>query len=142
MKGLTLAVCLALLLTGIAVGQVLYGTLVGTASDPQQAAVSGATVTIKNNATGYTVQVKTDDRGAYEIPNIPPGVYDVRITQNGFATFEAKDIEIQANNIARIDAPMKLGSLSEVVTVGAEVVQLQTDKSDLHTDIATKQLNE
>jgi hypothetical protein len=126
----------------IAVGQVLYGTLVGTVSDPQQAAVVGATVTIKNNATGYSVEVKTNDRGAYEIANIPPGVYDVRISGAGFTSFEAKDIAIQANNIARIDAPLKIGSVSEVVTVGAEVVQLQTDKSDLHSDIATKQLTD
>src|SRR5689334_18782536 len=126
----------------IAVGQVLYGTLVGTVSDPQQAAVVGATVTIRNNATSYSVEVKTNDRGAYEIGNIPPGVYDVRISGAGFTSFEAKDIAIQANNIARIDAPLKIGSVSEVVTVGAEVVQLQTDKSDLHSDIATKQLTD
>src|SRR5438552_13983239 len=89
----------ALLLSAIAVGQVLYGTLVGTVVDPQQAAVVGATVTIKNNATGYTVETKTNDRGAYEIPHIPPGVYDIRISQTGFTTFEAKDIRIEANNI-------------------------------------------
>jgi hypothetical protein len=127
---------------GTAAGQVLYGTLVGTVTDPQQGSVIGATVTIKNNATGYTVDAKTTDRGAYEIPNIPPGVYDVKIAASGFASFEAKDIPIEANNIARLDAPLKVGSLTETITVGAEVVQLQTDKSDLHADIATRQLTE
>src|SRR5216684_3274813 len=142
MKSRILVVALVFLLAGSAIGQVLYGTLVGTVTDPQQAAVTGATVSIKNNATGYAVEAKTNDRGGYEIPNIPPGVYDIRITQPGFATFEAKAIEIHANNIERVDAPMKLGSVNEVVTVGAEVVQLQTDKSDLHVDLSTKQLTE
>ena len=142
MKLRILAVSLALLSSGAAVGQVLYGTLVGAATDPQQAAVVGATVTIKNNATGYTVETKTTNRGTYEIPNIPPGMYNIKIAATGFASFEAKDIRIEANNIARVDAPLVLGSVSEVVTVGAEVLQLQTDKSDLHTDIATKELTE
>ena len=43
-----------------------------------------------------------------------------------------------ANNIARVDAPLKVGNVSEVVTVGAEVAALQTDKSDLHADIAAE----
>src|SRR6266481_9809273 len=142
MKSRILVVALVFLLAGSAIGQVLYGTLVGAVTDPQQAAVTGATVSLKNNATGYAVEAKTNDRGGYEIPNIPPGVYDIRISMSGFTTFEARGIDIQANNIARIDAPLKLGSVNEVVTVGAEVVQLQTDKSDLHTDLATKQLTE
>lgn len=136
------AVVFLSLCLGIVVGQVLYGTLVGTVTDPQQAAVVGAGVTIKNDATGYTVTAKTNDRGAYEIPNIPPGVYDITITAPGFATFEAQKIAIQANNIARIDAPLKLGNVAEKITVGAEIVQLQTDKSDLHADIGTKQLTD
>src|SRR5437016_10751853 len=98
-----LAICLFLLSAAIAVGQVLYGTLVGTVSDPQQAAVVGANVSIKNNATGYSVEAKTNDRGGYEIPNIPPGVYDIKISAAGFAGFEAKNIPIEANNLERAD---------------------------------------
>src|SRR5262249_61801899 len=48
----------------------------------------------------------------------------------------------QANNIVRVDAPLKVGNLSEVVTVGAEVAQLQTDKTDIHADISSEQLTQ
>src|SRR5689334_21593538 len=115
MKLRILAVCILLLPADIAVGQVLYGTLVGTVTDPQQASVAAATVTIKNNATGYTVDIRTTDRGTYEIPNIPPGVYDVKIAAAGFISFEAQGIRIEANNIVRLDAPLKLGSVSETI---------------------------
>ena len=140
----TIAVLLSLLCLSseFAAAQVLYGNLVGNVTDPQDAAVVAATVNIKNNATGYATEAKTDDRGAYEIRNIPPGVYDVKITSSGFAVFEAKDITIAANNIARIDAALKVGNVSEVITVGAEVAQLQTDKSDLHADIGSKELTQ
>src|SRR5438045_2070156 len=124
MRTRVFAVALLFFCAGMVIGQVLYGTLVGTVTDPQQAAVVGATVSIKNNATGYSVEAKTNEHGAYELPNIPPGVYDIRISAPGFSTYEAKDIAVQANNIERVDAPMKLGSVSEVVTVGAEAVLL------------------
>ena len=130
------------LLSGVALGQILYGNLVGNVTDPQQAAVVGAAVSIKNNATGYSAAAVTDDRGAYEIRNIPPGVYEIKVTAPGFATFEAKEITLQANNIARVDAPLKVGNVSEVITVGAEVARLQTDKSDIHADISSKQLTQ
>jgi hypothetical protein len=90
--------------------QVLYGNLVGNVTDPQQAAVVGAVVSIRNNATSYALGTKTDDRGAYEIRNIPPGTYDINIMASGFTTFEAKAIAIQANNIARVDAPLAVGA--------------------------------
>ena len=120
--------------------QVLYGTVVGTVTDPSQGAVAGASVTITNNATNYSVSDKTDDRGGYNFANVPPGTYEVKITMTGFATFGASGIAVVPNNITRVDAPMKVGNVSEVITVGAEVAQLQTDKSDLHTDIGTKEL--
>lgn len=136
------AFALLCLSPGLVIGQVLYGNLVGTVTDPQDAAVARATVVIKNNATGYTSQAVTNDRGGYDLPNIPPGTYDIRITAAGFTTFEVKEITIAANNIARVDAALKIGNVSEVITVGAEIAQLQTDKSDLHTDIGSKELTQ
>ena len=56
MKLRILAVSLFLLSAAVAVGQVLYGTLVGAVTDPQQAAIIGANVSLKNNATGYAVE--------------------------------------------------------------------------------------
>jgi hypothetical protein len=142
MKRYVGVIAIALLFSGLTIGQVLYGNLVGNVTDPQLASIVGATVAIKNTQTGWSTETKTDGRGSYEIQNIPPGMYDVRIVASGFSAFEAKDIAIQANNIARIDAPLKVGAVNEVVTVGAEVVALQTDKSDLHTDIESRALTQ
>src|SRR3954447_1157393 len=127
---------------GVLSAQVLYGSLVGNVTDPQQAAVVKAAVSLNNTATGYTLATTTDERGSYEFLNVPPGVYDVKITLAGFSAFEAKEITIVANNIARLDAALKVGALTETVTVGAQMLALQTDKSDLHADIASKELTE
>ena len=140
MRLLALMLAAMCLVSGLANAQVLYGTLVGNVTDPQQAAVVGATVSIKNNATNYGLETKTNDRGVYELRNIPPGVYDIKISTSGFSTFEAKDVNIQANNIARVDSALKVGAVTETITVGAEAARLQTDKSDLHHDISGKEL--
>src|SRR5215203_315522 len=86
---------------GAASAQVLYGSLVGNVSDPQQSAVVNAAVTINNKATGYTQSTKTDDRGSYEFLNLPPGAYDVKISAPGFTAYEVREITIVANNITR-----------------------------------------
>lgn len=130
------------ILTNPVNAQVLYGNLVGTITDPQEAAIVGASVTARSEATGYQAEAKSDDRGAYEFRNLPPGIYSVKITASGFTSFDAKDITVAANNIIRIDAILKVGNVSEVITVGAEVVQLQTDKSDVHYDIQAKELTQ
>lgn len=139
MRHLISATLLAALVASSVHAQVLYGTIVGTVTDPSQAAVSQATVTIENKGTGFRMESKTDDRGAYTFGNVPPGRYDVRVTASGFATFDAVDIPVTANTIARVDANLRVGQVSETVTVGAEVVQLQTDRSDLHTDITGRE---
>lgn len=121
-------------------GQVLYGTLVGNVTDPQQGSVVGATVTINNKLTGYASDQKTDERGAYDFRNLPPGIYDVKITASGFSTFEAKELSVAANNIVRADAQLKVGNVAETITVGAEIAQLQTDRSSIQTDVGAKEL--
>src|SRR5215831_9682454 len=107
-----LAAVLALT-AGLAAGQVLYGNLVGNVTDPNQAAIVKAVVAIDNRATGYSSKTTTDERGSYEILNIPPGTYDVKISAPGFAVFEAKEIGIVANNITRVDAPLRIGNITE-----------------------------
>src|SRR5262245_27284668 len=134
LRPIGLALAVFLLSSSLSFGQILYGNLVGNVTDPQQAAVVHASVAIKNNATGYSASAATDDRGAYEIRNIPPGVYEIKVTAPGFATFEAKDITLQANNIARVEAPLKIGNVSEVITGGAAVVGVEHDKMDRHDD--------
>ncbi|MFN7923240.1 MAG: TonB-dependent receptor [Bryobacteraceae bacterium] len=131
-----------MLFSNAASGQILYGTLVGTITDPTQGAIVGAMVEINNRATGFSATDKSDDRGAYEFRNLLPGAYTIKITAPGFNSFEAKDVALSANNIARVDAALKVGSVAETITVGAEVAQLQTDKSDVHMDISAKELTQ
>jgi hypothetical protein len=122
--------------------QVLYGTLVGNVTDPTQGAVSGAVVTVSSAATGLTKNTTTDERGAYEFNNLQAGTYSVKIAAPGFSIFEAEGIPVSVNSVSRIDAPLKVGAVSETVLVGAELVSLQTDKTDVNKEISTRQITD
>ena len=66
------------LLATTAAAQVLYGSMTGTILDGSGASVPGATVTIKDEATGLALSTVTDSNGTYTIRNITGGTYSLR----------------------------------------------------------------
>src|SRR5262245_44594339 len=131
---------LLLCMSGSLLAQVLYGTLVGNVTDPTQGAVVGATVTLSSKSPGLWRDTKSDERGSYEFSNVQAGNYTVKIAAPGFSSFEASDIPVSVNTVSRVDAAMKVGAVSESVVVGAELVALQTDKTDVNKEISTREI--
>ena len=68
-----------------ALGQATTATLVGTVTDTSGAAMNHATVTITNQNTGQSYTHQTNESGNYEFTLLPPGVYSVEVTDQGFA---------------------------------------------------------
>lgn len=140
--------CLFLTLSAIAIvsmpagAQVLYGSIVGIVQDPSGGAIPNAAVSVTNTETGLTVTDKTDEAGRFNLQNLAPGRYDLKVTSTGFRTFARTGIVVSANTIARADTQLEVGSQSEQVSVQAEAVELQTDKSDTHTTITTQAITQ
>ncbi|HZQ51898.1 MAG TPA: TonB-dependent receptor [Bryobacteraceae bacterium] len=120
--------------------QVLYGSLVGTVTDPSGAVIPSATVTATNVGTQQTRTDVTDSGGRYNLTNLLPGTYSVKIEAKGFRAREQAGVNITPNTVARIDAQLEVGQATEQVEVSATAVQLQTDKADTHTEITSKQV--
>ena len=123
-----------------AYGQVLYGSLTGTVTDASGALVSGARVTALEVRTGVTSQATTDSSGIYRFTTLLPGTYKVSIAAPSFSTQETPGVHIGANVVARVDAQLKVANTSQSVTVTTEAPLLQTDKSDVHTDLSSQQI--
>src|ERR1043165_9041006 len=102
-----------------ALGQVLYGSIVGTLTDQTGAGVPKATVTVTNKSTGLKKEATSDDSGYYSIRNLPEGVYDLTITAGGFRPYSQKELNVSINAVTRADAAMQLGGLTEEVSVEA-----------------------
>ncbi len=128
------AVCAAM----PASAQVLYGSIVGTVEDPTGAVVPGATITLTNPATGASREIKADEQGRYSIPNIQAGSYEIRVSAQGFRTLTRTGVEVTINTVTRVDAKLEVGQMTEQVTVSASAITLQTDKSDVRTEITSQ----
>src|SRR2546427_6098933 len=74
-----------LLLSAIAaMAQATTGNLKGVVTDTAGAVVAGASVSVKNEATGTATQTTTTSEGTYEVPNLQPGTYAVTVEASNF----------------------------------------------------------
>jgi outer membrane receptor protein involved in Fe transport len=136
-SALLLAACISLAITPRASAQVLYGSVVGTVSDPSGAVIPGATVTLTAKQTGTERTDKADEGGRYSFVNVLPGVYEVKIVATGFKAFVARELDASPNTIQRVDAKLEVGQIADTITVEGTAVVLQTDKADTHAEITT-----
>src|SRR5262249_3080869 len=122
---------------GSARGQVLNGSIVGNVADPAGASVGGARVRILHVETNQTRQSETNDGGVYTFSTTPVGTYDNTVTREGFQTFTARGIRVEVNSVIRVDAVLQIGAISQSVEVSAASAALQTDRSDVRSELHT-----
>ncbi|MBS1859230.1 MAG: TonB-dependent receptor, partial [Acidobacteria bacterium] len=120
--------------------QVLYGSVVGTVTDPSGAIIPGATVTLTGTTTGVERSSTADEGGRYSFVNVLPGTYDLKVTAKGFRTFVANGFNVSPNTVQRVDSKLEVGQISEQVTVEATAAALQTEKADTHSEITAKSI--
>ena len=121
-------------------GQVLYGSIVGVVQDAQGSSIPAATVTVVNKDTNLSQETVSSASGEYTITNLQPGTYDVKVGLQGFREFVKANVPVTAGQISRVAAKLEIGALTETVTVQSAAQLLQTDKSDLHTELKSKEI--
>ncbi len=96
-------------------------SLVGKVVDPSGAVLPGVTVTVTGSALQVAqVTAVTGADGTYRVPQLPVGVYTVSFGLQGFETYVQKDVRLSVGFTGRVDAVMKVGAISESVTVTGE----------------------
>ncbi len=103
-------------------------TLAGVVVDPSGGQIPGASVVVKNNATGATFEAVTTGEGTFTIPALNAGSYTVTVTLQGFKTVVLNDVRVSAGQPASVRATLEVGGIAETVTVqgGAEIIQTQS----------------
>src|SRR5450631_3731920 len=117
---LRLVVVFVLLSTVVLVGQTFRGTILGSVTDPSGAYVAGATVKVRNVATGLERATVTSADGSYSVPELPIGSYSVTVTLTGFQTSITNTVEVNVATERRVDVALKTGKVSEQVEVSGE----------------------
>ncbi|PYT95033.1 MAG: hypothetical protein DMG38_28415, partial [Acidobacteria bacterium] len=118
-------------------GQVLYGSVTGTVTDPSGAIVPGAQVTVTNEATGLKRQTTTDAAGNYRVLDLPQGNYTIEVTASGFKPLKVTSIAVLIGQVNAQDLQPQVGTATQEVTVQGAVDILQTQKADVHTEITS-----
>jgi hypothetical protein len=90
-----------------ALAQNWSGTLEGTVVDPSGKLLPGATVVLRNTATGQERQTHTDENGFYTFPLLAIGSYDLKISYRGFHELRIRDLPLHIAETQRIDAKLE-----------------------------------
>jgi Carboxypeptidase regulatory-like domain/TonB dependent receptor/TonB-dependent Receptor Plug Domain len=112
-----------LLVTSGAGAQERFGSLAGTVTDTTKAAVPGATVTATNKATGAQRVAVSGSDGSYRVPDLDPGRYSVTIELQSFQKVSVEDAIVLLGRTLTVDAELRPGVLTEVVSVTADATK-------------------
>jgi hypothetical protein len=133
-----------LLLTAVAaMAQATTGTLKGTVTDANGAVVAGATVGIKNDATGAVSNTTTSSDGTFEASNLTPGTYTVTVEASGFKRSANTGVTVKVGIINPADIKLEPGNVSETVTITANTEEIvQRDQSQIAATIESRKVSE
>src|ERR1019366_238620 len=125
---------LALILLSLAISvsaQLPTGTILGVAKDSSGASVPGATITVMNVDTSATRTIVTGDDGAYRVPELPTGHYEVRAEHAGFKKSTHSGITLEVTEQAVINFTFEVGTSEQEVVVTGEAPQVNTQDATL-----------
>ncbi len=125
-----------------AMAQAVYGSIVGTVTDPTGAAVPGAKVTITNLGTGVRFETTTNESGNYQETHLTIGVYQVKVAKEGFQAYVQGNVSVAVDAVTPADVTLRVGPVTQSVTVEAEVTMLKTTRSDVAQTFTPKTVAE
>ncbi|MEK7406895.1 MAG: TonB-dependent receptor [Acidobacteriota bacterium] len=116
-----------------AVGRVLaaqsgHGELSGTVRDATGLPISGASIEIRETATGAVYQAPTQSAGEFHFFALPPGRIDLTAGKDGFRQLRRLGIQVQAGDRLHLDLTLEVGEVSEVLDVHADAPLLRLNR--------------
>ncbi len=117
----------------------ISGDLTGVITDPSNAVVPDAKVSLKSNTKGNVQETKANKDGNYRFYLLPPGPYTVTVTAGGFQT-EVQDVQIAVGQIGTLDFHLTLGASAQTVMVTEQAPLVQTENGDSATAVSAQQV--
>ena len=107
-------------------------------TDPSGAAVARAQVTLTRMSTGVKRTTESTADGYYTFTQVLPGSYSVEVAAPGFARVLQQGITVATGATPRVDLPLKPGGGQETVTVTEDAPLLQSETSNIQTNIPNR----
>ena len=125
-----------------AAGQATTGSIQGTVTDSQGAAIPGATVTVRNIETEVSRSLASDAEGNYRFLNLPVGNYELVAELSGFGRYVRSGLTLALNQTAVVDVQLSPAALSELVEVRADAPLLNTTNAEVGVRFDTQRVAE
>ncbi|MGB6821221.1 MAG: carboxypeptidase-like regulatory domain-containing protein, partial [Candidatus Acidiferrales bacterium] len=145
MKRVWLLCALAILVVAVSLGSgSAWGqattSIRGTVTDPSNAAIPNATVTLTNTDTNLQRHATTDQEGSYVFAEVQPGHYTLVVEGSGFSKFEQRGIELLVNLPATVNVRLKIGAATQTVTVTEQAPLLNTTDASQGTTMTGNEI--
>ena len=124
------AAALAGVFSFTAFAQSNYAVLSGSILDPQAHPIASALVEVTSEQTGAARRASTNSQGLYEIPGLPPGTYELRVTAPGFGR-SAQPLQLEVAQHLAIDIRLQVESRKDVVEVSSAPEAIHTNEAAL-----------
>src|SRR6267378_3345694 len=117
-------------------------TIAGTVHDKQGLTVAGALVHVSSAELAIDRSVTSDSDGAYRLTALPPGIYEIKASKDGFQTELFKNIEVTLNKTLVYDVTLQVGSTNQTVEVNSVIPLLETTASSTGSTITPQQIED
>jgi hypothetical protein len=118
------------------------GLITGTVTDPSGAAIPGATVSVVNERTGGAREAVTNEQGSFSFPELEPGMYTVTLNKAGFKKLTERNVELHVADVTALNVKMEIGTASEMVTVEASTLVVNTSTGEVGNIMTGEQVRE
>ena len=133
---------LSSLIASSATAQEARGTIQGRVVDASGAAIPGASVEVLNVATGVVTPTTTNEEGNYRVAFLIPGNYTVTASLTGFSKFVSDNIEVHVADLLTVDATLKVGAITDEVTVTAVAATVDRTTAELGQVVDARRIAE
>ena len=131
-----------LLWAGAAEAQTATGQILGTVKDASGGVMAKVKVTVSNQETGLQRETMTNDQGTFTVPLLPVGIYLVTAEQAGFKLAMLSDVQLNVDQVQRVNLELSAGNVSERVDVKADAATIDTETSTVGQVISEKQVTD
>jgi len=132
--------CLFALLVAPVYGQIDRGMIKGTVTDPQNATVAGAKITLSNPATGASLDTTTEAGGSFTFVGLVAGQYKLTCESSGFKKFVQEAVPVDVGRTTSLNILLVPGTVYESVTVKEEAPLLDAETSDVGTSVTRREI--
>ena len=124
--------------TSTTLAQAVFGSILGTVTDAQGNAVSGAKVTVTSVSKSTVFETTTNESGNFSVTHLIPDSYRVHVEATGFKAYDVSSVSGKADSSVNVDASLQVGEVTQTVEVTGDIPQLQTDRADVDVQFNQK----